>query len=354
MIAWKFALHHVDPASTVPFTSAGSAKYPKGTTVTLPRIVGHRDVQSTDCPGGNLYARLGWIRHRVAQLVPSYQAGLAPVMLDADVTGDGLVDPIQYRPGPGGDAQWRATPTGTLTRQTISTSGTFRPVVGDFDGNGFSDVMWHATGSARDYVWWSGPTGITSQSLQVNGSFVPIAGDFDGNGVDDIFWYATGLAQDSVWYFRTDRSHVDASRDAGPDHGRAARRGLRRRRDRRHLLLRAGHGGRRLWSGTSSRTFVVTPLAVNGWYEPVALDATGDGAERHPLVHAWGDHLVPVGVQPDGSSPRARSPPPRCGGQPTVGDFDGDGLDDVLIIAAGTASDAVWYSTPTGDRSTRA
>jgi hypothetical protein len=41
VIAWKFALHRVDPASKVPFTSAGSAKYPAGAVVMLPRVVGH-------------------------------------------------------------------------------------------------------------------------------------------------------------------------------------------------------------------------------------------------------------------------------------------------------------------------
>jgi hypothetical protein len=31
-----------------------------------------------------------------------------------------------------------------------------------------------------------------------------------------------------------------------------------------------------------------------------------------------------------------------------VGDFDGDGLEDLLLAAAGPAADSVWYSTPTG------
>jgi hypothetical protein len=35
-------------------------------------------------------------------------------------------------------------------------------------------------------------------------------------------------------------------------------------------------------------------------------------------------------------------------GQPAVGDFDGDGLQDVLFVAPGGARDVVWYSTPTG------
>ena len=98
------------PAFTVRYTSGGSAKYPKGRTVTLPRIVGHRDVQATDCPGGNLQASsrqhpAAW----AAQLVPAYQAGLAPTVVAPDVTGDGLVDPLQYQPGRTADVQWQGS-----------------------------------------------------------------------------------------------------------------------------------------------------------------------------------------------------------------------------------------------------
>ena len=43
----------------------------KGTTVTLPRIFGHRDVNFTDCPGDLLYAKLPSIRTRAQSLVGS-------------------------------------------------------------------------------------------------------------------------------------------------------------------------------------------------------------------------------------------------------------------------------------------
>ncbi|MEQ1788394.1 MAG: N-acetylmuramoyl-L-alanine amidase, partial [Acidimicrobiales bacterium] len=208
VIAWKLALHRVDPASTVPFTSAGSAKYAAGVTVTLPRIVGHRDVQSTDCPGLQLYRKLGTIRARVAQLVPAYQQGLVPVLLAPDVTGDQLVDPLQYSPGGTPDVLWRSSPTGPHP-SGLSVSGAYRPAVGDFDGNGYDDVFWHGTGSTPDSIWWAGPGGFQHQAVTVSGSYVPVVGDYDGDGRDDVLWYATGLAADSVWYFGPDRTHAN-------------------------------------------------------------------------------------------------------------------------------------------------
>jgi hypothetical protein len=44
-----------------------------------------------------------------------------------------------------------------------------------------------------------------------------------------------------------------------------------------HLLLRDKNV--RLWRGSSNRTFRVTAPTVKGWYDPVALDATGNGPD---------------------------------------------------------------------------
>jgi hypothetical protein len=66
LIGWKLGLNGLDPNSTVSVTSTsgspGSSKFPAGTTATIKRVVGHRDVGLTDCPGSNLYAELATIR----------------------------------------------------------------------------------------------------------------------------------------------------------------------------------------------------------------------------------------------------------------------------------------------------
>ncbi|WP_448627007.1 N-acetylmuramoyl-L-alanine amidase [Geodermatophilus sp. URMC 64] len=68
IIAWKFELYGVKPTGTTSLTSAGggTARYAKGTAVTLPTIFGHRDVGATVCPGQYGYARLPEIRTAVA------------------------------------------------------------------------------------------------------------------------------------------------------------------------------------------------------------------------------------------------------------------------------------------------
>jgi hypothetical protein len=72
LLAWKLSIHGV-PAQgrvTVKVTAGGArySKYPANARVSLPRIAGHRDGDSTDCPGDALYAQLPGVRPRVSRL----------------------------------------------------------------------------------------------------------------------------------------------------------------------------------------------------------------------------------------------------------------------------------------------
>jgi uncharacterized protein with LGFP repeats len=66
LLGWKLTLHGVPVQGQVTVTSAGgeSNRYPSGTPVTFERISGHRDGDSTSCPGGILYTQLPDLRGR--------------------------------------------------------------------------------------------------------------------------------------------------------------------------------------------------------------------------------------------------------------------------------------------------
>ncbi|MCC6226222.1 MAG: N-acetylmuramoyl-L-alanine amidase [Microthrixaceae bacterium] len=70
VIAWKFANYGVDPASSVDYTSNGSPTIPAGVTRNFPRVVRHRDVGSTACPGAALAAKIEELRALVALRYP--------------------------------------------------------------------------------------------------------------------------------------------------------------------------------------------------------------------------------------------------------------------------------------------
>ncbi|CRK60891.1 Putative uncharacterized protein BCG_3873 [Alloactinosynnema sp. L-07] len=79
--AWKLGGSYRNPLGTTQLTSkgGGTARWPAGTTVTLPVIFGHRDSGLTECPGDLGYANLGNIRNRVATLINEANTWNSPI-----------------------------------------------------------------------------------------------------------------------------------------------------------------------------------------------------------------------------------------------------------------------------------
>lgn len=63
LLAWKADRHGIDPRGATAYDNPSSST---DTPRTFPNIAGHRDVGSTTCPGGLLYAMLPSVRDRVA------------------------------------------------------------------------------------------------------------------------------------------------------------------------------------------------------------------------------------------------------------------------------------------------
>jgi N-acetylmuramoyl-L-alanine amidase len=84
LIGWKLSLHGVPTEGTVTVSSRGGAsnRYPSGTPVTLQRIPGHRDGDSTSCPGDVLYGQLADLRARATR----YAGPLAGLTVHASST----------------------------------------------------------------------------------------------------------------------------------------------------------------------------------------------------------------------------------------------------------------------------
>ncbi len=85
VISWRFANYGIDPNGAVAYTSNGSNKYPAGVTVTLPTIIGHRNVGQTECPGNNLYNALPVIRALTTLKIPGKSAPVG--IVDTVATG---------------------------------------------------------------------------------------------------------------------------------------------------------------------------------------------------------------------------------------------------------------------------
>ncbi|HEY5287491.1 MAG TPA: N-acetylmuramoyl-L-alanine amidase [Solirubrobacteraceae bacterium] len=75
LLAWKLSLHGVASQGrvTVKVNPAGASysRFPADARVSLPRVAGHRDGDSTECPGNVLYGELPAIRTGVQRLAPN-------------------------------------------------------------------------------------------------------------------------------------------------------------------------------------------------------------------------------------------------------------------------------------------
>ncbi len=228
--------------------------------------------------------------------------------LTGDFNGDGWTDIYWYAPGPATDALWLGTIFGPSPAPTTrQVSGTYTPVVGDFNADGRDDIFWYAPGPAAESLWGAGPSATFTPrtARQVNGSYVPLAGDFDGNGGDDIFWYGVGAAAEARW----------VSSPSDPTWLRPA-------------AVTATFDG--------EATPVVGDFDGNG-RDDIYWDAPGSGADA--LWRGSGSGPVPG----TGSVLQIGD-----GVELLPGDFDGDGLDDLFSYGPGGAIDLIWRGTATG------
>ncbi|WP_180967405.1 cell wall-binding repeat-containing protein [Zhihengliuella halotolerans] len=77
LAGWQAAYWGYDPTDFVTLTAGGGGRFDAGEKITLPRVLGHRDVGYTECPGHNLYSRLGDIRHGAREHMRHEVAGHA-------------------------------------------------------------------------------------------------------------------------------------------------------------------------------------------------------------------------------------------------------------------------------------
>jgi putative cell wall-binding protein len=192
-LTWKLGLHNVDPHGNTTVVSKGSHKYAEGVVVTLPAIAGHRDAQSTACPGNVCYGLLGFFRNAVATgwaQLPDDHYSAAVV---GDFTGDGVADGAAYRKG---DGTWWMTDgaTGSTASWSDGGDGIEWPVAvaGNFDGDAAAEII----GLRGTTAYLADPSGaaFTLSSLGTPGTTpeTVVAGDFDGDGRDEAAFVSTG------------------------------------------------------------------------------------------------------------------------------------------------------------------
>jgi hypothetical protein len=130
--------------------------------------------------------------------------------LVADFDGDGKADLVVWRPSTGmwyilkssaNYAGW-STPSSWVAYQWGLNGDT--PLIGHFDGDGKPDLaVWHPSGgmwyilkSSANYAGWNTPSSWVSYQWGLNGD-TPLIGDFDGDGKSDL---AVWRPSSGTWY----------------------------------------------------------------------------------------------------------------------------------------------------------
>jgi hypothetical protein len=134
-------------------------------------------------------------------LVGTFRVNGTYTPLVGDYNADGFDEIIWYAAGSAPDYVWNFTSYSTVRSRTISINGTYsRPTVGDYTGDGADDIVWYNPGFGADYFWEFNPGGkFTSRRADSNGHYLPVSGSIGADTTDDIFWYAPGSAADYLW-----------------------------------------------------------------------------------------------------------------------------------------------------------
>ncbi len=296
-------------------------------------------------------------------------------VVTGDFNGDGRDDLMFHARHSGNNRWFFARPDASFDYlgtqiELTAVNGEFDHVAtGDFNGDGFDDVVFHAKHSGNNRFFYSRGDGSFDYmgtliaTTAVNGEFDNlVVGDFDGNGVDDLLFHAIASGNNR-WFF----SRGDGTFDF--QHNPIDYRGVNGEFDnvvagdfngdgRDDVLFHASVSGNNRWSyrrpdGTLESLVInpLAPTAANTVFENVvATDVNRDGRDDvvfhdyesgyNRWFHSQGNHQFL----------KLYDNPIQLAAVNTVfnhlvaGDFNGDGAGDLLFHAHPSGYNRFAYS----------
>jgi V8-like Glu-specific endopeptidase len=289
-----------------------------------------------------------------------------------DFTGDGKADIATFTRGSAGDVYvansdgTKFTGNSVLWHDRFSV-GTEIPLSGDFNGDGKADVATFSRGSTADvYVALSDGTkfdgnGVLWDDFFAANSEIPAVGDFNGDGKDDIATFTLGTTGDvyvalsdgtkfgasSVWHgdfgFGTELPYVGDFNGDGKDDIAVFTRGTTG-----DVYVATSDGTKFVGNGVKWHD----NFAFNSEI-PAVGDFNGDGKDDLAVFTrgSAADAFVALsdGTKFVGTSAKWHDHFAANDEIPAVGDFTGDGKDDIATFTRGTTGD-VYVATSDGTK----
>ncbi|HXA63354.1 MAG TPA: peptidoglycan recognition protein [Streptosporangiaceae bacterium] len=157
LAAWTFGMNGVNPSTgkgSLPEGVSGSPGYTKGQIYSFNAVSGHRDGYATDCPGNQLYNRLGTIR--------SYAVGPVSGLTVTGMSGGATKSGTSYYTRGAATVTWSvATPSAVISGFDVLVDG---KAVAHTSGSTFSAAISVTAGSHTVQVRATHITGTTTLS----------------------------------------------------------------------------------------------------------------------------------------------------------------------------------------------
>ncbi|RYV51358.1 DUF4214 domain-containing protein [Pengzhenrongella frigida] len=189
IIGWRLGSYGVNPQGSMSYsTGAGENSKFINQTVNLPRVIGHRDVAYTACPGDGGYAALGWIRARAASF--AYSGPLVSALY-SDMLGR-VVDQ-------GGLAAWTgALNNGTSAGQLASTLAISQEYATTEVRRAYVDVLRRQPDDAGLVNWTNAVMGGVLRPEDLRGALIASQEYYNNAGGSDPA-YITALYRDILF-----------------------------------------------------------------------------------------------------------------------------------------------------------
>lgn len=359
LIAWKFKTHNVDPlATTVEVSGSSKSRWAAGESVTIARVVGHRDLKATECPASIIdLVQSGSIAKGASDRLGARVRTDAADRLFGEVIGDTTSIEVSTDQA----ADWRLEvrdDRGTLVRALTRPRGTTATLVWDHqDGVGSWVTQGSYSMTITATVPGDGALPAITLPLDLTGrlrAWVPLVGDWNGDGKVQPGWWNLGRwalpdGRGGVRAFRYGRSYDapvvgDWNGDGRDEIGII--------RDREWHLRRSASGGPGEIVFTYGRMTRGDLPLVGDWNgdgrDEIGIVRDGEWHLRSALSGGASDHLFTYGRVTRGDTP-------------ITGDWNGDGLDTIGVVrgrewhlrnelAGGEANHSFSYgSMATGD-----